>query len=769
MKLRFSLQFVAALVGLLVCCRALPGAAIVDADLCAQVDPFIGVDEGGNVVPGPCLPFGVVKLSPDCDLDTSNSGYVSGRPILGFSHIHVSGTGGGPKYGNILVMATTGAPNPADHASPGADEKASPGFLGVTLTRYGIDVGLTATRHTGFHAYTFPAATEANILIDAGSFLGQGCYLPERQRLVGSEIRILDDHTIEGYSRVRGGWNIGGAYTVFFHAVFDAPAAACGTWKAGRITAGGHGEFDSGQPTGAYFTFDTRSRRTVRVKVGISYLGCERARHNLEQENPSWDFEAVRLSAAEAWSQALRPVTVEGGSTALRRAFYTALYHTMLMPVDKTGENPRWASGEPYFDDFYAIWDTFRTSHPLLTLLRESTQVDIVRSLIDIAEHDGYLPDARSGDCNGRTQGGSNADILIADACVKGLPGIDYRRALRAVRKDAEVPPGGDERKEGRGGLRDYNALGYVSTSYERSGSRTVEYAYDDWAIAEIARNVGDEDVYRQYRRRADNWKKLWRPLASHGATGFIMPRRADGAWVDEVVRDDGHGDRAVPFTVLSGGSWSDVFYESHSWEYSFFVPQDVSALIGHCGGREAFVARLDTFFGEGFFNVGNEPGFLTPLLYVYAGRPDKTAAAVVRIRSTCFNDTRRGLPGNDDSGAMSSLFAFHCLGFFPNAGQDVYLISSPAFERAVIRMENGREVVIVAHGVNRENIYIQSAKLNGRPLDRAWFRHGEIHQGATLEFEMGPKPSAWGADAPPPSLSDEDPAAPIASRNSGG
>jgi predicted alpha-1,2-mannosidase len=770
MRTGHDLRLVAASVGLLLFSVGLPGASAAANDVCSLVDPFIGADGGGNVVPGPCLPFGMVKLSPDCDLDFSNSGYVSGRPIVGFSHVHVSGTGGGPKYGNVLVMATTGAPDPGDHASPAAGETAGPGFLGVMLTRYGIKAELSATQRTGFHRYTFPPTTSANVLIDAGSFLGQHYgHASEKQELVGSEIRILNSTTVEGYTRVRGGWNVGDAYTVFFHAVFDTPATTFGTWKSGRITPGGRTESDSGEPAGAFLTFDTRSNHTVRVKVGISYLGCEKARHNLEQENPGWDFEAVRRSAAESWGRALGAVTVEGGDAALQRAFYTALYHSLLMPVDKTGENSRWRSGEPYYDDFYAIWDTFRTSLPLLTLLKEPAQIDIVRSLIDISEYDGYLPDARSGDCNGRTQGGSNADIVIADACAKELPGIDYARALRAMRRDAEVPPGGDERKHGRGGLADYRSLGYVSTAHERSGSRTIEYAADDWAIAQVARKVGDETTCRQYLQQAGNWRNLWRPVTDHGATGFIMPRRADGTWVAGFTSDDGHGPKTVPFTVLSAGSWNDVFYESHSWEYSFYVPHDVRALISACGGRNAFVARLDTFFREGFFHVDNEPGFLTPLLYDYAGRPDKTAEAVVRLRTTHYNDTRSGLPGNDDSGAMSSLFVFHCLGFFPNAGQDVYLIGSPAFERAVVRMENGREVVIIAHGVSRENIYIQSAKLNGQPLDRAWFRHREIRQGATFEFEMGSMPSTWGAATPPPSASDGEPAGTIEPANKGG
>jgi predicted alpha-1,2-mannosidase len=728
-------------------------------DPCAEVDPFIGAEGGGNVVPGASLPFGMVKLSPDCDLENSNSGYVAGRPILGFSHTHVSGTGGGPKYGNILVMATTGAVDPADYASTAAGASAAPGYFGVTLTRFGIKAELAATRRTGLHRYTFPATDRANLLIDAGSFLGRTYgYLSERQNLVGSEVRIVNATTIEGYSRVRGGWNEGDAYTVYFYAVCDTPAITFGTWKSGHLAAGGRGEFDSGEPTGAFLTFDTRARRTVQMKVGISYLGCETARHNLDVENPGWDFDGVRQSATAVWRQALGSIRIEGGAAALRRMFYTALYHTLLTPTDKTGENSRWTSGAPYFDDFYAIWDTFRTNQPLLTLIQESTQVRVVQSLLDIAEHDGFLPDARSGDCNGRTQGGSDADVVIADACAKALPGIDAARALRAIRRDAEVAPGGDERKEGRGGLADYRKLGYVSTTYERSGNRTLEYAYDDWAIAQVAIQVGDAALARQYLKQSGNWRNLWRPLTDHGATGFIMPRRADGTWVDQVTMDDGHGPKTVPFTPLLAGSWNDVFYESHSWEYSFYVPQDVRGLIEACGGREAFVARLDTFFREGFFHPDNEPGFLTPLLYDYAGRPDKTAAAVARLRTEQYRDAPDGLPGNDDSGAMSSVFVFHCLGFFPMAGQDVYVIGTPVFARAEVRMENGNAVVVLAPGVSRENIYIQSAKLNGRPLDRAWFRHGEIRPGATFEFEMGPKPSAWGAANPPPSASDAAP-----------
>jgi len=720
------------------------------------VDPFIGVNGGGNVVPGPSLPFGVVKLSPDCDFDNSNSGYVSGQPASGFSHVHVSGTGGGPKYGNILVMPTTGDIDIENHQSLLANEEADAGFYRATLSNYGIEASLTVTRKTGFHRYTFPRTEHANLFVDAGSFLGQHYfYEPERQFLVGSQIEIVNDHTIRGYSRVRGGWNEGDAYTVYFYAIVDRPALTWGTWKEKQMTPQSLSEYDSGQPVGAWLRFDTTENPILQLKVGISYISSEKARHNLEIENPGWNFDLVREDARQEWERVLGTIDIETDDVALKRAFYTAIYHSMLMPVEKSGENPQWLSSEPYYDDFYAVWDTFRSNSPLLTLLLPSRQIDIVRSMIDIAKHDGYLPDARSGDCNGRTQGGSNAEIVIADAFAKGLGGIDYSEALKFMLRDAELPPGGDERKEGRGGLFDYQYLGYISIKWERSGSRTLEYAYNDWAIGKIAQSLGFQDLAEKYYEQSNNWRNLWRPIEDHGAKGFIMPRNPNGTWVEKVRAYRDGEIKTVPFTVFTAGSWNDVFYESHSWEYSLYVPHDVRGLIQACGGNASFVSRLNTLFEEGFYNVGNEPGFLAPMLYIYAGRPDLTAKTVSSIRNRYFHDGRDGIPGNDDSGAMSSLYAFHSLGFFPNAGQDVYLIGSPAFERSVLHLENGKDFEIIAHNLSDTSIYVQSAQLNGEALDRAWFRHGEIIEGATLELFMGAEPTDWGTKVLPPSKSD--------------
>jgi predicted alpha-1,2-mannosidase len=715
------------------------------------IDPFIGTEGGGNVFPGTALPFSMVKLGPDCGNKYANAGWDANGNINGFSHVHVSGTGGGPKYGNILVMPVVGRLNINDYSSPRSNEKAEVGLYAVKLDKYNVSVRLSSTHSVGLHEYTFPKSEESNILIDAGSFLQH----LECQQLVGSEVRIVSNKEIEGYSRVRGGWNMGGAYTVYFYAQFDTPASQMGTWKSDKLTPGSMSEFDSGEKTGAYFTFQTNHGQKVKVKLGISFLSMVKAKENLK-ELTSWSIDETKLNAEKEWNQILGVVDINDNNEENKKIFYTAMYHAFLQPTNRTGENPKWYSTEPYYDDFYAIWDTFRATNPLYNLLSPSLSRDIIRSLIDIYKYDGYMPDARSGNDNGRVQGGSDADMLIADALVKKLGGIDYNKAFEAMLKNAEVPPGGDERKEGRGGLTDYKTLGFVSTDYERAGSRTVEYANNDYAISVVAKSLGKADLYEKYKKRASNWENLWNPnIESFGAKGFIWPRFKDKTWESQ-----------DKFSTLKAGTWPNFFYESNSWELSLYVPQDVKKLIEKCGGKQAFESRLDTFFTHslknkndklGLFQVTNEPGFLTPNLYNYINKQDKTAALVRKILAKFYNTSRSGLPGNDDSGAMSSWCIFQALGFYPNTGQDVYLVSSPTFKEVTIHLENGNSLHLTAQNASPENIYIQSVKLNGKPLNQCWFKHTDIMNGGTLSFFMGNKPSGWSSSGQlPPSLSDE-------------
>jgi predicted alpha-1,2-mannosidase len=764
----------AATLALLLCLTAFPTTVYGqdEAPPTQHVDPFIGTDGSGHVFPGASLPFGMVKLGPDMGENNSNSGYVADGDINGFSHVHVSGTGGGAKYGNILAMPFTGTYQRGAVSSPGEEESAAPGHYSVNLSRYDIGAELTATRRVGYHRYTFPESDEARILIDAGHFLSSSAPWNEDQKLVGSEIEVVSDRVVQGYSRVRGGWNKGGAYTVYFYAKLSAPVDTFSTWKAGNTSMGTRRRVDTRKSAGAVLHFQTNEGEQIGMKVGISFVSTSKARQNLASKGSKKSFEEVRTAATKTWRRQLAKIGIETESSAYKEMFYTALYHSMLMPTDRTGENPEWTSEAPYYDDYYAIWDTFRTLNPLLTLISPSREVEIVQSLIDIYEHDRYLPDARSGNANGRTQGGSNADVVIADAHAKGLESIDYETALQGMLKNAEQPPGGDQQKHGRGGLSDYKELGYVSTDYERAGTRTMEYAYNDFAIAETARRMGRDSLHHRYIERSHNWKNLWNPsIESAGATGFIWPRKANGSWVED-------------FSTLRPGSWPDFFYESHSWEYSLYVPHDVAGLIEKSGGREAFIERLNTMFlstpseemavsdedepvdympgEEGakgtvdfYYNPTNEPGFLSPALYIWAGRPDLSNDRVRSIINEHYGTGRDGLPGNDDSGAISSWMLFHMMGFFPIAGQDLYVITAPHLPKVTVNLENGRRFVVEARGLSEENQYVTSATLNGEPLDRAWFRHTSIKDGGRLVLEMGPEPSGWGTENPPPSLSE--------------
>ena len=391
-------------------------------DYTHYVDPFIGVDWGGNTFVGAAIPFGMVKLGPDMqnfDGRRSGFGYSSNGEILGFSHLHLSGAQG--KYGNVLVMPITGEVDPPSIRSPRTNEANEVGYYAATLSRYGIKAELTSSRRVGFHRYVFPASSRAHVIVNLASALNLGTGW-ESQRFLGAEVHTLSDREIEGVTRVTGGWNRGGEYKVYYYIVLDTPAKSIRTWSNGTALSNSRDAVVSdGSPIGASFDFATKANQVVQMKVGISFISAEQARKNVQAEIPGWDFAAVRSAAVSLWNSELSKLSLIGATESQRRQMYTAMYHIMLMPTDRTGENPGWTSSEPYYDDYYCIWDTFRTSSPLLTLISPNRQRDIIRSLIDIYRHTGYMPDARSGNDNGRTQGGSNANIVIADAYMKGL------------------------------------------------------------------------------------------------------------------------------------------------------------------------------------------------------------------------------------------------------------------------------------------------------------------------------------------------------------
>ena len=661
-------------------------------DYSRYVDPRIGSEGLGRTFPGPCMPYGMAKPGPDA-VTMPNAGWAPiPEPVKGFSQMHVSGTGGGQKYGNILIQPYLDS---TEIIQKRVDEKISLGYYACTFEN-GIRTEITASERCAFYRLDFGKKQKGKLLIDVATFLGIDTIPDKReaQQYVDSYVSCDGKYAVSGWSTVRGGWNNGGPYTVYFYLQSDVPLSNSDVPLYNKVKE---------LKTRLDVAF---SKSTVNLKVGISHISIAQAKRNI----PTCGFDAQLKHLRETWNGKLRKIEI-AGTEKQKRMFYTGIYHTMLMPVDKSGENPHF-SDTPYYDDYYAIWDTYRTSMPLLTLIDEDKQRDMIHSLLNIYKHDGYMPDARSGNWNGRTQGGSNAEIVIADAFAKGMKGIDYELALKAMIKDAEVPPTDDDgylgsvpdEKHGRGGLKEYNTLGYIPYGIDRAGNRTVEYSYDDWCIAQVAKGLGHQDLYQKYLKRSGNWRNLWRgDYEWQGMRGFIMPRDADGRWLDSVpwgkskvyhplipYRPD---TKVAPWYLPW---WSTFFYEALSAEYSLSIPHDVPGLVELCGGKEAFIKRLHTFFANKHYNVANEPSFMTPYLYHWVDRPDLSVARIRQIVNDNYNDTPLGLPGNDDSGAMSSWLVFNMMGLYPVAGQNLYLVGSPLIPEYTIHLENGKKLQVV-------------------------------------------------------------------------
>jgi predicted alpha-1,2-mannosidase len=715
--------------------------------LISLVDPFIGTDNGGNTVPGAAIPFGFANPSPDT-LRHDTSGYDSAQPIIGFSQTHVSGTGGGSKYGNFRVTPQVGEINLGDLASPKADERASPGYYAVTLTRPRVRVELTATRLVAVHRYTFPASDKAHLLLDVSSVVIAGG--EAQQHPLECTARVVGTNRLEGTGKFAGGWNPS-PYTLHFAAEFDRPFDAYGTEHGKTIEPNATVVKGEKERVGLFVQFDTRQNHVVQMKIAVSFISIEQARANLKREVGARSFDEVRARAEAAWEKALSKIIVEGGTESERRIFYTALYRSQYMPHELTGENVWWKSSEPHYEDYYCLWDTFRTLHPLLTLIQPDRQRDMVRSLIDTYVHTGWMPDARIAGANGLTQGGSNADVLIADAFVKGLKGIDYHKAYESMLKNAEV----DSPRpvyEGRE-VEEYKRLGYLSLKHERSVSRTLEYAYDDFCVAQVAAGLGKHEDARLYLERSKNWMNLW-----DDETQTVRPRHPDGRWMMPYSPTKIYSLDREHFTW-----WGAPYYEGSGYQYSTYVPHDVQGLINKLGGDTKFVAWLDRFFNksaasraeiDGLYTQGNEPDILAPYLYIHAGRPDRTEEQVRYLLTTEYKEGRDGLPGNDDAGTMSSWYVWNAVGLYPNAGQSFYYIGSPLFRRTEIRVGLNQIFIIEARETSATNKYIQSATLNGRPLNRAWLRHAEIIRGGKLILQMSDKPSQWARLQRPPSIS---------------
>lgn len=721
------------------------------------VRPLVGTAEHGHTYPGATVPFGLVQLSPDTPLqgwDGSSGYHYSDSVILGFSHTHLSGTGVGG-LGDILLMPTVGDVS-LQAGTPGAgyssqfshaQETAKPGYYKVFLQTPQVTAEMTSTARCGFHRYTFPQTDAAHLVLDLAHGIGSS---PIRETL-----KVENTTTLSG-SRLSSGW--GGRREVFFVMQFSRPFDAAGIEQDGqRLTS--ETNTAEGQSVKAFVDYKTTTGEAILVKVGISGTGTEGARKNLDAEIPAWDFAATRAAAAAQWSKALNAVQIQTPDPHLRNTFYTNLYQSYLAPViynDADGtyrgldhqNHP--GSGFQNYTTF-SLWDTFRAQAPLLTLLQPARVPDMTRSLLAEYQESGrrQMPVWPLWDNETNTMIGYHSAPVIADAYLKGLMPRDAEAAYQALRATAM----GD-----RNGLSQYRESGYVhsaSGGQAQSVSRTLEYAYDDWCIAQMAQALGHPDDAKMFLQRAANYRNVF-----DTRTDFMRGRKADGSW-------------RKPFNPKQL-VWAD-YTEANAWQYSWTVMQDVPGLIRIMGGDQPFVQKLDGLFEAksdvisnipditgliGQYAHGNEPVHHVAYLYNYAGEPYKSQQRVRQIMTTLYNDTPAGQCGNNDCGQMSAWYVFSALGFYPvNPVGGVYVIGSPLVSKATLQLDKahygGHTFTVVAQNNSPRNIYIQSAVLNNRPLTRSWITQAEIAAGGVLRLLMGPKPNmAWGkaAAARPPS-----------------
>lgn len=736
----------AALVSSLVAQPAPAPAGNLDA-----VDPFLGTLGGGNVFPGPSLPFGFVQPGPDTGPGSSASGYKFNKNIEGFSQQRISGMGG-PIMGQFSLFPLTGPLTaPSVIASTGKSaEFASPGYYTVTLAPWDVKVELTATRHVAFNRHTFPAHAESRILVDVGHCLYGKLPKPSSWSTalpIGGEVVINPAaREVSGFMTYKGGRSTREPWKAYFVARFDTAVATHGTWTDGDVLADGSTDA-TGNEIGAYLTFATNAGQVVQSKIGVSWRGLDEARAHLNGELPGWDFASVRAAARAEWDNALKTITVEGGTAGQRTQFATALYRVHLSPNDWTGESPLRYGDRTYYENILCLWDTFRTVNPLLTLIQPKIQTDIINTLLAYHELDGWTGDAHSAHQYEHVQNGSHADVVIADGFVKNLPGVDWAKAYAAIRKNAFVddnPALNSRPLRGRFRLDDYRRHHFlpsdvtttkdVAFPYDdvQAVSRTLEYVHNDFSVLTLARKFGTPADVAELSDRQFWYKNLW-----DSSVSFMRGKMSDGSW-------------HAPFDPTKEET-GPQYYEGHAWTWSWYVPHDPQGLINLLGGDDPFVDKLSTAC-EKYYEAYNEPCMLQTYLFIHAGRPDRTQF-FVRDALKHFSAARNGLPGNDDSATTSAWLIWNFLGLYPNAGQDYYYIGSPSFTRSTLRLPAGKTLVISAPAASPENKYIAAATLDGKPWDRAWLRHSDIIDGAVLELTMVPEPTTWGRTIRPPSV----------------
>jgi len=723
--------------------------------------PLVGTGGHGHTYPGATVPFGFVQVSPDTRTEgwDSCSGYhYSDSSILGFSHTHLSGTGCAD-LGDLLILPVTGKlDTPLDakrFRSPFShdQEVAQPGFYSVDLDKSGVHVELTATAHAAMHRYTWPLTREGRLKGEQHLLLDLVHGLASKP--IEAALNIESSNRVTGYRRT-GGW--AKDKTVYFVIESSDPFFGYGLEVDGKSlpadTPGGKGKNVRGHLDYAYFLPSLKPRLDqgpqLVLRVGLSPVSLEGARKNLETEIGAKDFDTVRAAARAAWNDYLSRISVESSDRNLRETFYSAFYHTATAPAlynDADGSyigvdrQVHEHAGFDYYSTF-SLWDTFRAEHPLMTLVQPGRVNDFVQSMLAFYQESEphALPMWPLACCETHCMIGYHSVPVIADAYAKGFRGYDVNLAYAAMRATAMAARNHQDQ---------YQQLGYVPSATGKRNeatSRTLEFAFDDWCLAQMAKALGKTDDAALFAKRAQSYRNVFDP-----ATGFFRGKQADGAWRGPFDPKD------VSF---------DDYTEANGWQYTFAVPHDVPGMMALYGGPQAFVNKLDGLFNEdsavghylidvsgllGQYAHGNEPCHHVAYLYALAGAQYKTARWVRDIMLTQYANAPDGICGNDDCGQISAWYVWSAIGLYPvNPASGIYVIGSPLVDKATIHLDPqhypGGQFTILAHNVSRQNGYIKSAMLNGQPLDRPWITHEEMARGGTLEFEMDIQPNkAWG------------------------
>lgn len=727
-----------------VCAFSLTLATLQAGEITKYVNPFIGtgtIDGGlsGNNYPGATSPFGMIQLSPDTS-EAPNWGDASGydynrSTIFGFSHTRLSGTGASDLI-DVTLMPTSSGRTSSTFTHD--EEKASPGYYQVMLKDENINVELTTTQRNGIHRYQYPAGKDAEVILDMDHSADKGSW---GRRIINAQIRILNDHAVEGY-RIITGW--AKLRKIYFYMEFSSPILTSTLRDGGRVHE--NTAVVNGTNLHGCFRFGKLNGKPLTCKVALSSVSMENARQNMEQEAPHWDFDRYMAAADADWEKQLGKIEIKG-TEVQKEIFYTALYHTMIQPNIMSDVNGEYMAAdytarkvgdnETHYTTF-SLWDTFRASHPLYTLLEPERVTDFVKSMIRQYEYYGYLPIWQLWGQDNYCMIGNHSIPVITDAILKGIPGIDVEKAYEAVYNSSVT-------SHPNSPFEVWEKYGFMPENIQtQSVSITLEQAFDDWCVAQLAEKLNKDADYERFHKRSEYYRNLFHPK-----TKFFQSKNDKGEWIE-------------PFDSYQyGGNGGHPFTEGNAWQYFWYVPHNIQALMELTGGTKAFEQKLDTFFtsnykseqmnhnASGFvgqYAHGNEPSHHVAYLYNFAGQPWKTQKYVSHILNTLYNNTSSGYAGNDDCGQMSAWYVFSAMGFYPvNPADGRYIIGSPLLDECTLKLAGNKDFHIRTIRKSPEDIYIQSVTLNGKKHKDFFITHQDIMNGGTMVFKMGKKPSGWG------------------------